>query len=152
MSGLTSVLQGSYSYLLVFQIAVVTVLLLTLILLIARRIRYAEVAATPEHRENVASEAALQISEEQMKEIEALREKISEMERDNADVVQIKEKNKAYAEKVKYLEQRLLEYEILQEEIGTLSHLKTENENLKKRIQNMGSNKRPDPEEESASE
>ena len=43
----------------------------------------------------------------------------------------MKEKNKALQDKVQYLEQKLLEYEILQEEISTLSVLKLENEKLK---------------------
>ena len=44
----------------------------------------------------------------------------------------------ALKEKVKFLESKLLEYEILQEEIGALSGLKIENEKLKKELMQKG--------------
>ena len=46
--------------------------------------------------------------------------------------------HKALHDKIQYLESKLLEYEILQEEIGTLSNLKVENERLREMLVKAG--------------
>lgn len=120
---LNHVLQGAYAYVVVGLILVVSALSLLLIgLIIERTKEMASLvteqavpvpmkAAEPEEPEWKTKFAALEAENESLKKSE--KEKISLLE------------------KVKYLESKLLEYEILQEEIGTLSTLKLENERLK---------------------
>lgn len=127
-------IQGSYAYLLVFQILVVTGLVLALIGLIARRTREKHgggveagvlqtvVVAAPASAEDQARLAELETK------LKALDEENKQLKSSTGDV-------KTMKEKIKYLESKLLEYEILQEEIGTLSALKVENEQLKQQLQ-----------------
>jgi len=128
--------QGSYAYLLVFQILVVTGLVLALIGLVVRRTREAHAprnadgtAMAPQTivvtAPNAADEAKIVELESKLKIAE---EEVKQLKSSTGDV-------KTMKEKIKYLESKLLEYEILQEEIGTLSALKVENEQLKQQIQ-----------------
>lgn len=129
-------LPGSYAYLLVFQIVIVTVLLLFLLWLIARRLR--EVPAPEPAGVAVPDESMIRLSREQATKIEALENQVAELDKGGATLVQAAEKNKALEDKVRYLEQKLLEYEILQEEISSLSLLKVENEKLKAQVLSLG--------------
>lgn len=135
MTSFLELLQGSYAYLLIFQIVIVTMLLLSLLWLIARRLRE---PAVPDPVSTVPDESILRLSREQATKIQALESQISELEKGGATLVQAGEKSKALQDKVTYLEQKLLEYEILQEEISTLSLLKVENEKLKAQVVQLG--------------
>ncbi len=128
-------IQGSYAYLLVFQILVVTGLVLTLISLIVRRTREAHALAgggvsTDSHAIS-ASAPMMVVDDGKIQELEA---KLAALEDENGKFKASSADAKTLREKVKYLESKLLEYEILQEEIGTLSALKVENEQLRKEL------------------
>lgn len=141
MNSFFGVLQGSYAYLLIFQIVVVTGLLLVLLWLIARRIRE---VGQPETVPAVPDATLSALSKAQSEKILGLETQIQELEKGGAGLVQLKEKNKALSDKVQYLEQKLLEYEILQEEISTLSVLKLENEKLKGQLGGVLAAPRPE--------
>ncbi len=141
-------LPGSYAYLLVLQIVIVSTLLLFLLWLIARRLR--EVPETEPQTVVVPDEAILRLSREQASKIEQLESQVAELDKGGAGVAQAAEKSKALEDKVRYLEQKLLEYEILQEEISSLSVLKIENEKLKAQILQLGG--APSPRSAPASE
>lgn len=135
MQPVLELMQGPYAYLLILQILIVTALFLSLIGLVIRRLRGVEaiegplvdIAAPP----NPELEA---LSKEQSEKIRQLELQIDEIGGSGDIVAKLKEQGDQYADKIKYLEQKLLEYEILQEEIGTLSQLKVENEKLKKEV------------------
>lgn len=131
-------MHSSYVYLLIFQIIIVVALVFSLLALIVRRMRGEQMAGASAGGEASAFDAELDaLSKAQAEKIRELEAQVNEMG-DSSDVVnKLKEQNDQYSEKVKYLEQKLLEYEILQEEIGTLSQLKVENEKLKKRVLTM---------------
>lgn len=135
MSSFIQGLPGSYAYLLVLQIVIVSALLLFLLWLIARRLR--ELPET-EPRSAEVPHDVIRLSREQASKIEQLEAQVAELDRGGAGLVQAAEKNKALEDKVRYLEQKLLEYEILQEEISTLSVLKVENEKLKVQVLSLG--------------
>ncbi len=140
MNSFFGVLQGSYAYLLIFQIVIVTTLLLFLLWLIARRLRETGVPETGGGGGTtvVQDQTIVKLSREQAQKIEALERQVAELDQGSANLVQATEKSKASEDKVKYLEQKLLEYEILQEEISTLSVLKIENEKLKAQVIELG--------------
>lgn len=135
MGAFFGAVQGSYAYLLIFQIIVVTVLLLFLLWLIARRLRE---FGEPETVPAMPDEGAARMSTEQTDRIRTLESQLSEAQTAGSNVTEWKDKNKTLQDKVKFLEGKLLEYQILQEEIGTLSALKSENEGLKKLLSQAG--------------
>ncbi len=67
---------------------------------------------------------------------EALAEKDREMKLLNDESITLKDK-------IKYLESRLMEYEIVQEEISNLSQLRVENERLKEELLQFQSSRKP---------
>lgn len=67
-----------------------------------------------------------------------LEQKLSQLELEKLQNKQVIEESKGLQDKVKFLESKLLEYEILQEEIGALSALKHENEQLKRKLVESG--------------
>ncbi len=87
---------------------------------------------------SIQDESILRLSKEQAEKIRALETQVLELDLGGASLTQAMDKSKALEEKVKYLEQKLLEYEILQEEISTLSVLKNDNEKLKSQILQLG--------------
>jgi len=129
MDSLVEILRGSYSWILIFQILLVTALFLGILYLWVQRI----VAANTENEEETGTEA--EVSTEALAELEGLREKVEKLQDQPNPLAN---ENKGLKEKVRYLESKLLEYEILQEEIGTLSALKLENEQLKKQVTDRG--------------
>ncbi len=128
MATLFELLQGSYAYLLITQIVIVTGLFLGLLWLVVQRARR---GSMPLPDGTLAPSAGSPVD---LTELLQLREKLAQLEADNNKNRVLADENKTLREKVRYLESKLLEYEILQEEIGTLSALKLENEKLKEEI------------------
>lgn len=134
-----SILQGPYAYLLIFQIVIVASLVLSLIWLIARRTREAYVSGgTMAVAPLVAPSVSSVLSEDTLARIAELEGKLAALNEENFQLKGAAGDGKTLREKVKYLESKLLEYEILQEEIGTLGALKRENETLKSQLMHPG--------------
>ncbi len=137
------VLQGSYAYLLIFEIVVVSLLFLTFLWMLVRRIREAEatdeVELSPSPRIETAQPqptvpAAVAAVVEANKTLQDLKTQITVLEEEPGKADSLNHLNEELREKVRYLESKLLEYEILQEEIGTLSTLKAQNEELRQQL------------------
>lgn len=142
------VIQGAYAYLLIFLILVVSGLFLALLWLVVRRTKEAGQAAAdllansqlaPAGTITAPVQAVLGgITKEEWdglnEENNKLKGKIEVLENDLRATAGSSDRAKELNDKVQYLESKLLEYEILQEEIGTLSALKVENEQLKQRL------------------
>jgi len=123
MEVLLRVMQGSYAYLLIFQVLIVSGLILAFIWLVFRRMKELPGETSEQVAPVVHSE-----------EVEALRSQLSAL---NAESEKLKKELAAKQDidgKVKFLEAKLLEYEILQEEISSLSRLKLENEKLREKL------------------
>lgn len=149
MESIASVLHSSYAYLLVFQVLLVTVLSLILLGLIVKRIKLQSTENQTFGSTQEFEALRLQIAS-LTEERELLSKKNLELEQVAGDVGKqdAQEQAVVFKEKVKYLEAKLLEYEILQEEIGSLSALKIENERLKEvvvRLQKSESKAAPQP-------
>lgn len=129
MHAIAESLQGAYAFILIFQIVVVTLLFLTLLALVIRRLRRSQV-----DEESAVGEGSY-LDANAVAELGALKEKIASLQSDPEGVKAIHDENKTLSEKIRFLESKLLEYEILQEEIGTLSALKIENEKLRSELQ-----------------
>lgn len=130
MDQISSLLQGGYAYLLIFQIVVVSSLFLLLIGMVLKRMKteVGQIAAMPDIGAGTPTAAAANVAElEELKAKYAVLEE--EMKKGGGTA---SPDTTAMQEKIKFLESKLLEYEILQEEIGSLSTLKNENEKLKK--------------------
>lgn len=134
MEILLNVLQGSYAYLLVFQILVITGLVLALIWLIAKKTQEAHALASPSTNVSAVPATVIKADPAQEVRIGELEAKLTALEEENKGLKTASGDARSLKEKVKYLESKLLEYEILQEEIGTLSALKLENEHLKQEL------------------
>lgn len=157
MEVILKVLQGAYAYLLIFLVAVVSGHFLLLLWLIARRIREAavggaELGAGAEVVSNlsamsVGSATAAAVSPSPtpemaptivqgvpVEEVEALKKELTQLKSERTEIQATLDSSSELKERVKYLESKLLEYEILQEEITALSALKVENEELKKKL------------------
>lgn len=146
----TSMLQGSYVYLLIFQVVLVTGLMLAALWLIVRRMRTQELAgfATPggpgpqlvSQREAAAfpDPELEKLAEKQTEKIQALEKELALLEQSTSELKEGSDKTEKLREKIRYLEQKLLEYEILQEEISSLSHLKSENARLRTQLEQAG--------------
>lgn len=119
---------GFFSYLLIFQIMVVSGLMLALL-----RIMYLRMKKVAENEAEIVSTLAPVEGLSPAVEKE-LRDKIAKLEADNNQLSTSNKDNSSLVDKIKYLESKLLEYEILQEEITTLTNLKNENESLKAQI------------------
>lgn len=132
MEHITTFLQGGYAYLLIFQIVVVSSLFLLLISMLLRRLKSEAL-----HFSSPAAQASVEVAGAAVStsaDVEEWKSKCGALEEELQKVTKFKEDHTALLEKVKFLESKLLEYEILQEEIGSLSNLKTENEKLKKEL------------------
>lgn len=126
------ILQGPYAYLLIFQILVVSGLLLGLLWLLVQRTR--------EAHEEVAGQTSVvanAVAAPPPAELAVLQARIVELEAENTLLKNAQTDTQDLKDKVKYLESKLLEYEILQEEIGTLTALKLENEHLKQELSHL---------------
>lgn len=137
METIASLLHSSYAYLLVAQILLVAALSLVLLALVVKRIKVHVVGT-----EAVTSNAGLGEFKTKAETLETekleLIKKISDLEAQMQDSGGGGDKAaRALTEKVKFLEAKLLEYEILQEEIGSLSTLKVENEKLKETVMRL---------------
>lgn len=133
MEALYLLLQGSYGYLLIFQILVVTSLFVAFLWMMAQRTKSENYSfAAPAEGPTVTSVSAVTPSEYQQ-----LKEKCLKLEEENTKMLSLKEEYEGLLQKTKFLESKLLEYEILQEEIGTLGSLKVENETLKGELQTL---------------
>lgn len=142
------VVQGAYAYLLICLILIVTGLFLSLLWLIVKRTKEAgnfAMATAGLAGETVTApvDSILpQIDSAELdslqKENQKLKDKISVLEDDIKNSSGAGDRAKELNEKVQYLESKLLEYEILQEEIGNLSSLKIENEQLKQKLVESG--------------
>lgn len=126
-----NVLQGAYAYVVVGLILVVSVLSLVLIGLIIERTKEMASLVTE-------SAVPVPVRVEEPKALEELKTKLTALEAQNESLKKSEGEKTSLQEKVKYLESKLLEYEILQEEIGTLSTLKLENERLKSGLMQKG--------------
>lgn len=133
----SKIFSGFFAYLLIGQIFLVSGLMLYLLGMMARRIKTlsgADSSAPLATVTNISSAVDPGVEKE-------LREKISKLEAENSQLQAggggaAKDQN-ALVDKIKYLESKLLEYEILQEEIGQLSNLKNENESLRTKLQDL---------------
>jgi len=130
MMGNHSPLQGGLGYLLIAEIVIVTGLVLTLIALILKRIRF------PQEALNLAAETkpSEMIDATKTPEYLELLAKLQSIEGEKAQAMATPGSSEEVAplkEKLAYLENKLLEYEIVQEEIGALGELKAENEKLR---------------------
>lgn len=142
------VIQGAYAYLLIALISIVSGLFLALLWLLVRRTKEAALAAGKETAIAVSvvapppapfpTAADTVLLDQLGNENNKLKGKIEQLESEIKTSSGSEEKAKQLNEKVAYLESKLIEYEILQEEIGTLSALKLENERLKQSILNPG--------------
>ncbi len=131
MEQITNILQGGYAYLLIFQILVVSSLFVMLMVMIIRRIRMEAADGPALGAMPAILNTATGISQE---EYDALKAQLAALEEDRKNLERLRADNTSLLEKIKFLEGKLLEYEILQEEIGSLSNLKVENEKLKKEL------------------
>lgn len=135
MEPISSPLQGILGYTLVGEILGVTALSWTCIGMMLRKLRH-ESEEVPEPV--MASLQTLKV--EDSPEYMALMEKIRLLE-DEKRNAPASESGPEEIEKLKktiaYLENKLLEYEIVQEEISTLGELKAENEKLKVELNSL---------------
>lgn len=131
----SKIFSGFFAYLLIAQIFVVSGLMLYLLGMLAKRIS----RMVPEDGQKgaqVIPMPAIDVGVEK-----DLRDKIAKLEADAASAASAGagggKDQAALVDKIKYLESKLLEYEILQEEIGQLSNLKNENESLRAKVQEL---------------
>jgi hypothetical protein len=125
--------QGAYAYILVLQIIAVSGLFLSLLWLLVQRIKESP-------RESLPGVTAVPTAQVTAPELVAAAGAVSIDQEANQELLT---ENQNLNDKLKYLESKLLEYEILQEEIGTLSSLKIENEQLKSKLMELESNLTP---------
>lgn len=132
MDQIASLLQGGYAYLLIFQIVVVSSLFLLLISMVLKRMKqealHFSMASAPSAdgtKAEAKTEGAASTGDvaEWKTKFESLDAEFQKLAKNGPD--------QALNDKIKFLESKLLEYEILQEEISSLSNLKSENEKLK---------------------
>ncbi len=137
------VLQGSYAYLLVLEILVVTTLFLTFLWMLVRRVKEAgntmdtvlPMAAPGPEARTFTQENSLAEMNDAQRTLQELKTQVTALDTpEAAPSDELSKLNDELRDKVKYLESKLLEYEILQEEIGTLSTLKAENEDLRQQL------------------
>ncbi len=136
MESIYQLLQGSYGYILIFQIIAVTGLFLFFLWMMAQRTKsaYSSSVNFPTADAGAAAGASMGITPS---ELQQLKEKCTKLEEEHSKMTALKEEYEGLQQKIKFLESKLLEYEILQEEIGTLSSLKVENEKLKSELQSL---------------
>lgn len=134
----SSPLQGTLGYLLVSEILVVLGLSWLLIGMMLRRVRYGTkevLSATDSPKEPLKIE--------DQPEYQALVEKNRLLELKVAEQLnqapQVPEDYEKLKSTIQFLEKKLLEYEIVQEEISTLGDLKVENEKLRTELQTLKS-------------
>lgn len=159
MESLVATFQGPYAYLVIFQVLVVAMLMLALLWLVMRRTLERDtsarpyvvappvpapvvdlppsvpiVEAAPPPPVAVAPEPPPVVDLPPPVEAPVVAE-APPVSADGADLGDDSSAStRSLKDKIKYLESKLLEYEILQEEIGTLSGLKMENEHLKAKV------------------
>ncbi|MEZ4751094.1 MAG: hypothetical protein R3B54_10870 [Bdellovibrionota bacterium] len=142
MEPILHAIEGPFTYVVIAEVSIICALFLALLYLIVKRTLqpiegYAGVAVMPQPaiavpaaevsdveekvEANAGSKGAAEPTEEEL------------LQKGYPDVATYY----AFKDKIKYLESKLLEYEILQEEIGTLSGLKMENEHLKNKLDSM---------------
>lgn len=157
MESLVAAFQGPYAYLVIFQVLVVAMLLVALLWLVMRRAlegdaqrkQFAtagtpppsplDAVAAPEAVAPVEAapppppppEAVVPAPEPPAPPPAPVASPIVPADGDEDPN---KASTRSLKDKIKYLESKLLEYEILQEEIGTLTGLKMENEHLKAKV------------------
>lgn len=140
--------QGAYAYLLICLILIVSGLFLSLLWLIVKRTKeagsFAMAGASLGGQTITAPVDAIlpQIDTAELdslhKENQKLKDKVQVLEDEIKNSGGASDRAKELNDKVQYLESKLLEYEILQEEIGNLSSLKIENEQLKQKLVESG--------------
>ncbi|MFM8268936.1 MAG: hypothetical protein ACKN9V_02015 [Pseudomonadota bacterium] len=136
MDPISSPLQGPLGYTLLGEILGVTSLSWVFVAMMLKKLRYesAEIVAAPE------PEMIPSFKVEETPEYLALMAQIRQLEAEKLKA-QESQSGAAEAEKmqktISYLENKLLEYEIVQEEISTLGELKSENEKLKLELNSL---------------
>lgn len=145
MDTLTNAMQGGVAYLLILQILVVTGLILFLIALVAKRLFDANQrleTSTGHVVPNVVTFEAKDTTP-QMPSQEILSQTYippSEESEELREALQVKHREvETLRGKMEHLESKLLEYEILQEEIGSITALKAENQKLKQELEKPSS-------------
>ncbi|MBI3294005.1 MAG: hypothetical protein HYZ71_04670 [Deltaproteobacteria bacterium] len=135
MDAIARILHGSYAYLLIFEILLVAGLSLIALSLLVRRIKG---RSQPEETAPGVSLDEVNTLREQIRSLETTKAELEKAKSEAPDApetdAKLVEVNRTLTDKVKYLEAKLLEYEILQEEIGSLSTLKVENEKLRETL------------------
>lgn len=117
--------MDSLSYLVVFQILVVTGLCLAFLWLAVRRAR----GTAPKVSEPEIAPSALDDDEG-----ERLRAQVRLLEEENARMKSLVDENRILRDKTKYLEARLAETEVERIEMGVISAIRAENERLKQEL------------------
>jgi len=146
MEPVSSPLQGALGYLLLGEILGVTSLSWVCIGMMLRKIRHEAVelsepvAETP-HLFKVEDSPEYQALLAKVTEFEAEKQKMQESQSGSEEIEKMKKT-------IAYLENKLLEYEIVQEEISTLGELKAENEKLKLELNSLHRNQVAAPAEE----
>ena len=169
------VIRGPYAFLLILQILVVATLLLMMIWLVIQRVKDGakEIAVTSEKTATQSkTSGATAAPGEPLQEAAVVSEALGGpllppnpmpaptvstepvapaqpsaevREAHEKELKQLTEEGSVLKDKVRYLESRLMEYEIVQEEISSLSELRVENEKLKEELMKAKSQVSPSP-------
>ncbi|NBT57827.1 hypothetical protein EBT16_03485 [bacterium] len=140
MEPTSSPLTGALGYALIGEIVGVTTLSWLCIGMFLRRLRQESVelveAAPVEKLFKVEDSPEYLALIEKINQLESDKKKMDEDKAANPDVEQMRKT-------IAYLENKLLEYEIVQEEISTLGELKVENEKLKRDLNQLQRTQQP---------
>jgi len=139
MEAILQALQtGSYAYLLIAQILIVTGLGLTLIWFLLKRTQQSALAGPIDFDEmDEMSEKPKEptVAASDPAEVTMLKAKISAMETEHQGISEINDQLENLKNYNKELNTQLGEYEILQEEIGELTRIKEENARLREELE-----------------
>jgi polyhydroxyalkanoate synthesis regulator phasin len=138
MEAIPSPLQGGIGYLLIVEILIVAGLTWVLIGLVLKKIRYPQ--TQPETPEVENSEPYLALVKK-LEELETEKQMLMVQASSNGEVEKLQKT-------VSFLENKLLGYEIVQEEISVLGELKAENEKLRNELSALKSPTLPSEVEE----
>ncbi len=145
MSHILDSIAGPYPYLLIAQILIVSALLLSLIWIFIQRAQQgdfetgeqsliATAAEPPAQKETpIASLPVSEVAAAPPPEVTVPPPPPVKQETDG-DAEKLSTEAEGLKDKVRYLESRLMEYEIVQEEISNLGSLRSENEKLKEEL------------------
>jgi len=134
MESVSSPLQGGLGYLLIAEILIVTGLTWALIGLLLKKIRYPQIQSDEVGVEN--NEKFLQLMK-RVEELETEKQMLQAQFSANGESEKLQKT-------ISFLENKLLSYEIVQEEISVLGELKAENENLRNELKALRGSSLPE--------